>query len=244
MERSVYDRMNDLESRHWWFTARRAIIASLIDKQLRGKSDVDILEAGCGSGGNLAMLCTFGNVDAFEFDEGARRAAIEKSGIRVVHGALPNGLPKTDKTYDLIGLFDVLEHIEEDTASLVSLAQRLNETGQILVTVPAFPFMWSGHDERHHHFRRYTHASLADVAKRAGLNVTRSSYFNTFLFPVAVVARGIKKLTGNQAPDDQLPANWINATLTRVFGFERHLLPHVRMPFGLSLVAVLEKDRH
>ncbi len=112
---------------------------------------------------------------------------------------------------------------------------------KILVTVPAFPFMWSKHDERHHHFRRYTRKGLAEAAHRAGLRVSYSSYFNTFLFPLALLARGVKRLTGSEAPDDRLPPPWINAVLKRVFGFERHLLGHLRLPFGLSLAAVLEK---
>ena len=109
------------------------------------------------------------------------------------------------------------------------------------MTVPAFPFLWSKHDERHHHFRRYTRASLAEVAQKAGLKVKYSSYFNMFLFPLAVTTRAVKKITDSDTPDDQLPATWLNAVLARIFGFERHLLGHVRLPFGLSLAAVLEK---
>ncbi|MEI4196328.1 class I SAM-dependent methyltransferase [Roseovarius sp. E0-M6] len=241
MERSVYDRMNELESRHWWFTARRAIIASLLKPVLAGKTDAAILEAGCGSGGNLAMLSDFGNVDAFEFDDGARHAAKGKSGLDIRFGALPEDVPFGNQRYDLIGLFDVLEHVEADEASLAALSERLGEGGKIIVTVPAFPLLWSTHDERHHHFRRYTRASLSEAAKKAGLKVSHSSYFNTFLFPLAVAARAVKKLTRSKVPDDRLPPAWVNAVLTRVFGFERHLLGHVRMPFGLSLAAVLEK---
>ncbi len=241
MERCVYERMNELESRHWWFTARRSIIASLLKPLLMGKPDPAILEAGCGSGGNLTMLRRFGKVDAFEYDTGARCAAEQKSGLDIRFGALPGNVPFSDKSYDLIGLFDVPEHVKDDEASLTALARRLGESGKILVTVPAFPFMWSKHDERHHHFRRYTRKSLAKAASKAGLKVSYSSYFNTFLFPLAVVARAIKKVTGSDVPDDQLPPAWANALLSRVFQFERHFLGRVRMPFGLSLAAVLEK---
>lgn len=241
MDRSVYDRMNELESRHWWFAARRAIIASFLEKLVADKPDAAILEAGCGSGGNLSMLSRFGKVDAFEFDEDARRAAADKSGLDIQYGALPGEISFGDRSYDIIGLFDVLEHVEADEASLAALAGRLGERGKILITVPAFPFLWSKHDERHHHYRRYTRASLAAAAERAGLKVSYSSYFNTFLFPVAVMARAVKKLTSSEEPDDRLPTAWANAVLTRIFGFERHLLGHVRLPFGLSLAAVLEK---
>ena len=241
MERTVYDRMNELEATHWWFVARRKIIASLVARRLGNRKDAAILEAGCGSGGNLAMLGRFGRVDAFEYDADARAHAREKSQLDVQFGALPSDLPFGDRRYDLIGLFDVLEHIEADRESLASLASRLSDRGAILVTVPAFPFLWSRHDERHHHFRRYTRASLARVAAEAGLKVRYSSYFNFFLFPAAVAARSLKRLTGSETPDDSMPPGWLNATLSRVFGLERHLVGRVRLPVGLSLAAVLEK---
>lgn len=241
MERTVYDRMNELEAGHWWFVARRKVIAALVARRLGGRPDLAILEAGCGSGGNLDMLRGFGRVDAFEFDADARAHARAKSQLDVQFGALPTELPFEDRRYDLIGLFDVLEHIEADTASLAALASRLSDRGAILVTVPAFPFLWSRHDERHHHFRRYTRKSLAAVAREAGLKVSYSSYFNFFLFPAAVAARTLKRLTGSETPDDSMPPGWLNAMLTRVFGAERHLVGRVPLPVGLSLAAVLEK---
>ena len=241
MERSVYDRMNVLEAEHWWFTGRRKVLSALIRRTLKVQSNTAILEAGCGSGGNLSMLQCVGTVDAFEFDDVALRSAADKSGLEVLFGALPDQIPFGEKHYDLIGLFDVLEHVEADESSLAALAARLSDGGRILVSVPAFPCLWSRHDERHHHFRRYTRASQAKVAHSAGLRVSYSSYFNTFLFPAAVAARTLKRLSGRETPDDQMPASWVNTMLAQVFSFEQHLLGRVRLPFGLSLAAVLEK---
>ncbi len=240
MERAVFDRMKELEAKHWWFVARRQVIAALIDRHLDRKA-VRILEAGCGSGGNLQMLAQFGQVDAFEYDAPAREAAKAKSGLDIRFGALPGDLPFDDRRYHLIGLFDVLEHVEADTASLAALGGRLAEGGRILVTVPAFPFLWSRHDERHHHFRRYTRSSLTAVAQQAGLKVTYSSYFNTLLFPAGVLTRWLKRLTGSETPDDAMPPAWLNRVLTRVFGLEHRLVARMPMPVGLSLAAVLEK---
>ena len=240
MDSIVYDRMNELEARHWWFVARRRIIASLIRRAM-GKRSGRILEAGCGSGGNLQMLRNFGEVDAFEFYGPAREEAMRKSGLTIPFGALPDALPFAGSQYDLIGLFDVLEHIRDDVGSLAALGERLGEGGKILVTVPALPLLWSGHDVRHHHFRRYTRSTLAEAAAKAGLKVSYSSYFNFFLFPLAVTSRGMKRLAGSDAPDDRMPADWVNRLFTRIFGTERHLLGRVRLPIGLSLAAVLEK---
>jgi SAM-dependent methyltransferase len=233
--------MNELETTHWWFVGRRKIIAALVDRHVPQKGTAQILEAGCGSGGNLTMLGRFGQVDAFEYDDTARERATEKSRLDVRFGALPDALPFEDRRFDLIGLFDVLEHVETDVASLAALGARLSDKGVILVTVPAFPFLWSRHDERHHHYRRYTRSSLTEVARQAGLRVRYASYFNFFLFPLAVATRAVKRLTGSDVPDDTMPSSPVNAILTRVFGSERHLVGRLRLPIGLSLAAVLEK---
>lgn len=241
MDRAVYDRMSDLEMQHWWFVGRRDILASLVSRLLPAGQAARILEAGCGSGGNLGMLSRFGQVDAFEYDDDARRAASSRSGLIVHPGSLPGEVPLEGHLYDLIALFDVLEHVEADVASLAALSRRLAPGGRILVTVPAFPLLWSRHDETHHHFRRYTRASLGSAAQAAGLRVCYASYFNFFLFPLALALRGLKMLTGSAAPDDTLPSHTMNAALKRIFRTERHLLGRIRLPIGLSLAAVLER---
>ncbi len=167
MDRAVFERMAAFEDTHWWFAARRRLIHTILSRSAAVPQGAQILEAGCGTGGNLALLSEFGTVDAFEFDAAAREIAEEKSGLPIVFGALPSDLPFGQKKFDIIGLFDVLEHIEDDQASLAALGARLAPEGQIVLTVPAFPALWSRHDERHHHFRRYTSKSLRAVADRA-----------------------------------------------------------------------------
>ncbi len=241
MDRGVYERMNEQEADHWWFAARRDLIRTAIDRIVDLPAEARILEAGCGTGGNLGMLAEIGSVDAFEYDEDARRIASEKSGLDVLFGALPDEIPFGQAQYDLIGLFDVLEHVEAHVESLAALGARLAPGGALLVTVPALPALWSKHDERHHHFRRYTRKSLAKAADEAGLNVQTSFYFNSLLLPVAVGMRAAKARMKSDAPDDTMPAPWLNRALYSLFSSERHLLGRAKLPLGLSLCGVMRR---
>ncbi|MFQ1700812.1 class I SAM-dependent methyltransferase [Loktanella agnita] len=239
MDRDVYLRMAELEQSHWWFRARRVIIARVIERLVQPKPGASLLEAGCGSGGNLDTLQKFGHVDAFEFDDQARAMAAERSGLEIPHGALPDALPFEGKSYDVIGIFDVLEHVEADGDSLMALKGRLAKGGALVVTVPAFPALWSRHDETHHHFRRYTRASMKKVAEAAGMQVEHAFYFNSLLFPLAIATRAAKSVLRSDTPDDALPAPWLNAVLCRVFAAERYCVGRFSLPFGLSLCVVL-----
>lgn len=239
MDRAVYDRMGAEEAEHWWFVGRRAVLDALVRRYCHLPADARVLEAGCGTGGNLAMLAEYGRLEAFEYDETARAAASAKGIVEARPGALPDGVDLADGSYDLIALFDVLEHIEEDRASLVTLGKKLAPNGRILLSVPANPWLWSRHDEVHHHFRRYTKASLGRVIAEAGLTAEKLGHFNTLLFPAAVAQRMGQRLTGGQSAADAMPPGWLNRLLTGVFRAERHLAGRVPMPFGLSLFAVI-----
>jgi SAM-dependent methyltransferase len=240
MERAVYDRMAEIDGEHWWFAARRAIIAKLIEREGPGGKDLRILEVGCGTGSNLEMLTAFGRVDAIEPDGPARELASRRSGLPVKGGLLPDGVELEDGAYDLIVLFDVLEHIPDDRGTLEALRSKLAPGGRLIVTVPAMPWLWSAHDVAHHHQRRYTRRTLAKVFAEAGFKIRYRSYFNAVLFPAIVAARGLGKLLGRDGGDDAMPPKPLNRLLTALFGFERHLVGRGTLPFGVSLAAVAE----
>ena len=239
MERAVFDRMAELDSSHWWFVARRRILSELIEREVPLPADARILEIGCGTGHNFEMLGRFGRVDAIEVDDEARALSSSRLGREVGSSPLPELPGIADGSYHLIALLDVLEHIEEDRASLASIKRKLAPNGRVLLTVPANQWMWSAHDAAHHHHRRYSKAGLRQVIEEAGLKVETLSYFNSLLFPVAAAARIVGRATKKTESDDAMPSAPVNAVLEKIFGFERHLIGRVPLPAGVSLVAIL-----
>lgn len=238
MERIVYDRMAELDSRHWWYRARREILARVIERHAQPPAGARILEIGCGTGHNLDMLGRFGTVDGVEMDDAARAVASERLGRPARMATLPALEGVERGAYDLVALLDVLEHVEEDRASLVSIAERLKPGGRILLTVPAHPWMWSAHDVVNHHKRRYTKRGFREVIEAAGLRVELLSYFNSLLFPLAAAARLAGRVTGKEDSDDKLPPAPLNKTFEFLFGLERYAVGRLPLPPGVSLVAV------
>ncbi|MBA3666836.1 MAG: class I SAM-dependent methyltransferase [Sphingomonas sp.] len=241
MERKVFEQMAALDRNHWWFAARRRILDGLIERIVRPPAGARILEVGCGTGHNLAMLSRFGTIEASELDPVARELASERLGKPVEEAALPDLSMFPAASYDLIALLDVLEHVADDKASLAAIFERLKPGGALLVTVPANPWMWSAHDVAHHHHRRYRKREIAALARAAGFAIELLSPFNSLLFPPIAAARFIGRLRGDQNSDDAMPGPLVNRTLDTLFGLERSLIGRVPLPFGVSLVAVLRR---
>lgn len=239
MERIVYDRMAEIDQLHWWYRARRDILSDLIERKIALPADARILEVGCGTGHNLDMLKRFGRVDAIEVDAAARAIASKRLGHAVMDSPLPELTGVADGAYDLIAILDVIEHIDQDVAGLESLALKLRPGGRILITVPAFPWLWSAHDVVNHHKRRYTRRTLQALVHDAGLRLDMMSWFNSLLFPLAATARIAGRLTGKEDSDDKLPPRPVNALFEWVFGLERYAIGRLPLPPGVSLVAIV-----
>ena len=241
MEQAAHRRMRELQNGHWWFDARRRILEGLIS-ELKPPSGCRILEVGCGPGGNLPMLSRFGEVTGLEPDAGARRHAAASGVARVRAGTLPDGLDLPKDSFDLVCAFDVLEHVAEDQASVVALGELVRLGGWIAATAPAYPWMWSAHDEAHHHKRRYRRHEFEALFRAAGLTVVKSSHFNAILLPLAVATRAIKWLLGLTSPDDSMPAPWLNKALLQLMASERGWLRRASLPLGLSLVVIARRE--
>lgn len=240
MDPQAYAQMADTEARHWWFVARKDILRRMIGT-LKLPEGARILEVGSGTGGNLEMLSRFGNVSALEMDEGARKVARDKTGGRfsIFPGHCPDDIPFKDERFDLVCMFDVLEHIDEDVETLSALRGLLAPGGRMLVTVPAYRWLWGSHDVFLHHKRRYTAGSLRRTLRAGGLAVDRLTYFNTLLLPLVAGARLLDKALGRkEATGGDIPSPATNRVLCSIFRSERRLLPAVNFPAGVSLLAV------
>jgi len=237
MERIVYQQMAELDDRHWWYRARRRILAELIRREVHPAADARILEIGCGTGHNLAMLSGFGHVDGLELDDEAAALSEKRLGRVIIRSPLPE-LEGVSNDYDLIGAFDVIEHIDDDHAALAAIATRLKPGGKFMMTVPAHPWMWTAHDVANHHKRRYSKRSLRALVEGSPLRLDKIGYFNSLLFPLAIVERAASKLRGKDDGNVSLPPRPLNNLFEAVFASERYLVGRLPLPPGLSLFAV------
>jgi SAM-dependent methyltransferase len=242
MDPIIYTQMSEIEDSHWWFVSRRLILSHLIS-ELKLPPDAKILDAGSGTGGNIAMLSQHGKVFPMELNDAAREIAFQLKNKAIEPGFLPNNIPFRDLKFDLIVLLDVLEHVEDDIASLLSLKSRLKDNGWLLITVPAYPWLWSRHDESNHHKRRYVLRDLRRISKNAGLSIYYISYFNFVLFPLIAGLRLLKNIFKFGSDSDlAMPSKIINQILAFLFRSEYYLLGKYRLPFGVSIVMISQKE--
>jgi SAM-dependent methyltransferase len=240
MERAAYDRMRVLETAHWWFLGRRHVLTKLL-AGLSLPPRARILEAGCGVGGNIEMLAGFGKVAAFEPDEPSREYVGARTGVTPVEGFLPDRVPYKKGSFDAVCAFDVVEHVDDDAGAVAALSELVAPGGYLIVTVPAYQWMWSRHDEVHHHKRRYSRAGLMKVITAGGLTPVKASYFNAVLFPLAAAVRLAKKLARIDSDDDRMPPAFLNGLLRRLFSLESGWLARHDLPFGLSIIVIAQR---
>lgn len=238
MSPEIYRQMAQLEQNHWWFVARRKVLRTLL-QTLALPAAPSILEVGCGTGGNLPLLQKFGAVTAVEMDAYARQQASKQNGSVILPGYLPDHLPPLP-AHDLVCLFDVLEHIPDDRAALHALRSVVKPGGVLLLTVPAYQWLFGSHDSAHHHHRRYLATALQSLARQTGWQISRVSYFNTWLLPIVMLHRFKQRiLPGTGGSDASMPAPWLNRLLTTVFSSESRWLRHHNLPCGVSIFIVL-----
>jgi len=240
MDRDYERQTHAAEDRHWWYRGRRTVLERVI-AGLGLPERASILDAGCGSGRNMVELARYGPVTGVELSRTSVELARARAVGEVIEGSVLE-MPFADGTFDLAVSLDVIEHLEDDLAALRELRRTVKAGGALLVTVPAYQWLWSGHDVINHHHRRYTRRSLRAVAERAGWRQVRTTYFNSLLLPVAIVLRVLDRFnrkTTESSLDLWVPPQPFNWLLERPLALEAALIARGgRIPAGLSLLAV------
>jgi SAM-dependent methyltransferase len=240
MDRDYERQTHQAEDRHWWYRGRRTVLDGVIDG-LALPERPRILDAGCGSGRNMVELARRGTVTGVELSATSVTLARERGVGEVIAGSVLE-LPFPDASFDLIVSLDVIEHLQDDLSALREFRRAIAPGGALLVTVPAYQWLWSGHDEINQHHRRYTRRSLQSAAERAGWKQVRTTYFNSLLLPVAILLRVLDRVntkTTESSLDLWVPPRPLNWLLERPLALEAALIARGgRIPAGLSLLAV------
>ncbi|MFA5844063.1 MAG: class I SAM-dependent methyltransferase [Coriobacteriia bacterium] len=228
-----------IEKDHWWFRARREIVGDALRRHAPPGPGI-FVDIGCGTGGNVAPLANVACCDVaigIEPDAGAR-AACETKGLDVRDGTAAS-LPFDERSASAITMLDVMEHLDDDAGALAESARVLAPHGVLVVTVPAMRALWSPHDERNHHRRRYSLSQATGLVESAGFDVVEATYFNTLLLlPVALVRIAQRILRHGGASQERMPSPALNRCLYRVFSLERRWLACHAFPIGVSILVV------
>lgn len=243
MYHDEYEQMYKLETFYWWFVARRKLICDVVAGLGKDPHDATLLDVGCGTGLNQETLARFGQVFGADSSEEALKFSRARNLENLVLSDAES-LHFSNEMFDVVTALDVLEHVNDDLKALSEVWRVLKEDGVIVITVPAYGFLWSEHDEALHHRRRYAAHELRNKLVNAGFEVERSTYFISLLFFPILFARILQNLRKRglrpQSSHIILP-KWLNGLLIKTLDFERWLLRWANLPFGVSIVCTARK---
>lgn len=241
MDEQKITEMFDKEDTYWWFVARRNMVLSLLKRYL--KKNATLLDAGCGTGLLTKTVDRIYKVTATDFSKMSLALTKKrKPKAKIIQTNLEQRLPFKVNEFAGVTLLDVLEHIDDERA-LTHLHRVMQPNGVIIITVPAYPWLFSYWDILHQHKRRYTADQLTKVLQRKGFTVEHISYFNTVLFPIILGVRVIKSLLRSHKEGTdcyELPYK-ANSFLAKLFSIETAFVTNHSLPFGVSLLVIARK---
>jgi SAM-dependent methyltransferase len=241
MDAHEHERLAHFEEWYWWHRGRKAIVERILARSV--PAGARILDVGCGTGATTAGLRRFGPVVGLDIGPEALRRARAR-GIPVARASAAR-LPARPASFDLVVALDVLEHLDDDVAAAREMLGALRPGGRLLVTVPAYPFLWSGHDEALGHRRRYRRRELARALEQAGFEIALCSYVMGSILPAAIVVRlwerWLRRAPARRESGYVVVPRALNELLAGITGAGSRLLPWLRMPFGLSIVALARR---
>ena len=242
MEREEYGSMYHLEDSFWWYAGMRKLTGVLFaDLELSARRP-RVLDAGCGTGANLAHFAYMGVLTGVDIESEALTFCRRRDMTALVQGSVTR-LPFASETFDLLYCFEVLYHAQavDDVAALREFWRLLTPGGYCVIRLPAYQWLMSAHDAAVHTRHRYTAGEVRRKALDAGLEVERITHLNMVLLPLAILRRLLTKVGGESKSDVQPIWRPLNAALRWILSLERHFIKHWNLPVGLSISAVLRK---
>lgn len=237
------------ETRHFWFRGLRAFVTPLLQRAANGRADLRLLDCGCGTGANLALLGRFGRAYGFDLSETGVRLARDAHRTRLAQASVTSA-PFPTASFDIVTSFDVLyslTDIEEGTA-IAEMFRLLKPGGFAVVNVAASQALRGDHSVLSREVRRYDRDDLRDRLTRAGFTIVRLTYTNASLFLPLALARALQRRRGLRSEHDHeaqheisVPAAPINAALTALLRLEGMWLRRFDAPFGSSLLGLAQK---
>ncbi len=239
MEDRVFEEFFAREGWHWWFRGRRRVMWALL-REAGLPPLPTILDAGCGPGRNLAEFGRIGCAIGVDTSPQALDICAER-GLAVLPARI-EALPFEDGSFDLVLACDVIEHIDDDIGALRELSRVTAAGGQLLITVPAYSWMWSRHDERLHHRRRYTRARLRRAARAGGWRLRRATYYNATLLPAIALARAGQRIwpPRDDYSDYNVPPGLNGVFLVPMMLEAGMIARGLDLPFGVSLAMLCD----
>ena len=239
MEPEYARRYRDLYTRHWWWRSREEAILEVLHRHFSANAGLNILDVGCGDGLFFDRLVEFGDVEGIEPDAGLVNPQGPHSARIRIAPFDRNFCPS--KSYSLVVMLDVLEHIENPAEALQHAYSLLECGGAMLVTVPAFQSLWTRHDAINHHHARYRRKTLDPLLRQAGFSILEERYWYQWTCPVKLAIRLYEKLFEPSSKIERVPTHWINRLLYQISRIEHQTLGAMGMPFGTTLVAFCTK---
>jgi SAM-dependent methyltransferase len=244
VDEDLYPLYHREEDKWWWSVGRRALVTSLWHRFGSQNSRPKLLEVGCGTGGLLRELTSWADAYGLDLSTEAVGFCRERGLATVCRGSL-NALPFRDDTFDGVIGVDVLEHLDDDEGAMRELLRVCRPGGRMVVTVPAFQFLWSRRDVQLHHRRRYRLPEFRGKVAEVGFQVLKTTYVNLPLFPPLLAMVKVGRL-GRGGPnlkmDYALVPGPFNGLLSAIVRWEARLLARVSLPIGTSIACVAAKS--
>jgi len=242
-----FETLERVEDRHFWYLGRRSVILTALRRSVPDLARRRLFDVGCGTGGLLAHfersgLRLAGACDVYLESLRVARRRVDAPLVLVDQGReLPLG-----EGHDLVGMFDVLEHLDDDVGMLRTLHRSLTPGGVLVLTVPAHPVLFDEMDVLARHRRRYTRAALADVLRQADFEIRLLSHFMAPLVPALLAVRALGRRLPRTQPLERRNVEFrvvpgVNAGFRAILALERLALGRLALPFGSSIVAVASR---